>query len=251
MISTSAEEAVAALSSASQGLVFTGAGISVESGIPPFRGDTGLWNRYDPGVLDLSYFHKNPRDAWQVIREIFYDVMKIAAPNAAHSGVAELEEAGHVTSVVTQNIDGLHQAAGSRCVHEFHGTCHAVVCTGCGRRIAADESLFEALPPGCDVCGRLLKPAFTFFGEQIDPEVLAASHEAAAHADVVMVIGTAGAVMPAAGVPVRAKFPNRGVGATVIEINPERTAYTENITDIFLAGPAGEIMADLLEKMDL
>ena len=112
-------------------VVFTGAGISVESGIPPFRGENGLWNKYDPIVLDLDYFHRNTEHAWTVIRELFYDFFGRAKANAAHKVIARWEEIGLIKSVITQNIDNLHQLAGSKCVYEFHGTASTMVCLKC------------------------------------------------------------------------------------------------------------------------
>ena len=102
-------------------VAFTGAGISVESGIPPFRGPDGLWSKIDPTFIDLGYFERNPADSWKLIREIFYDFFGKAEPNAAHLGLAKLEKEGLLAAVITQNIDGLHQRAGSRKIVELHG----------------------------------------------------------------------------------------------------------------------------------
>ena len=110
---------------------FTGAGISVESGIPPFRGPGGLWSRVDPGFIEIDYFQAQPAKSWRKIKEIFYDFLGGARPNAAHFGVAALEAAGRLKAVITQNIDGLHQEAGSREVIEFHGNSRWLVCLEC------------------------------------------------------------------------------------------------------------------------
>jgi len=125
------EQAADALRRAKRAVAFTGAGISVESGIPPFRGPDGLWSRYDPQVLDLSYFHAHPLESWQVIKEIFYDYFGRARPNEAHKALARLEQAGYLQGVITQNIDNLHQEAGSRHVVEYHGTSRYLTCTAC------------------------------------------------------------------------------------------------------------------------
>jgi len=112
-------------------IAFTGAGISVESGIPPFRGEHGLWNKYNPEVLDLGYYMDNPEDSWIYIREIFYDFFADAHPNAAHKVLVRMEEKGLLQSVVTQNIDNLHFASGSKTVHEFHGNSKRLKCLKC------------------------------------------------------------------------------------------------------------------------
>ena len=111
---------------------FTGAGISVESGIPPFRGEGGLWNTFDPKFVEIGYFHQQNVQSWRLIKEIFYDLFGKSAPNQAHFAIAELERFGLVQTVITQNIDNLHQAAGSTNVLEFHGTAHRMICLDCG-----------------------------------------------------------------------------------------------------------------------
>ena len=120
-----------------RGMAFTGAGISVESGIPPFRGPGGLWHKYDPEFIELNYFYAHPERSWAQIREVFYDNWGGAVPNGAHKAVAQLEQEGCLHTVVTQNIDCLHQRAGSKHVLEFHGTLDKLLCTECGRRFDA------------------------------------------------------------------------------------------------------------------
>ena len=220
---------------------FTGAGISVESGIPPFRGATGLWSKYDPVVLDIGYFHSNPFESWRVIKEIFYDFFGKAKPNRAHKVLALMEQKGLLKNIITQNIDNLHQEAGSREVYEFHGNSRELVCTKCGKKFVMQDIDFEKLPVTCDVCGGLVKPDFIFFGEGIPQEAYRKSLEAAEKADVFLVIGTTGEIMPASQIPVIAK----NNGAKIIEINIEPSNYTFQITDIFLKGKATEIMERL------
>lgn len=145
---------------------FTGAGISVESGIPPFRGDDGLWSQYDPRMLELGFFLAHPEKAWPVIKEIFYDHFGRAKPNKAHCVLAQLEAAGKLRVLITQNIDNLHFAAGSRSIVEFHGNSRLLLCLHCGTRVEARADLLTALPPRCP-CGGLYKPDFVFFGEEI------------------------------------------------------------------------------------
>ena len=220
---------------------FTGAGISVESGIPPFRGATGLWSKYDPVVLDIGYFHSNPLESWRVIKEIFYDFFGKAKPNRAHKVLALMEQKGLLKNIITQNIDNLHQEAGSREVYEFHGNSRELICTKCGKKFVMQDIDFENLPVTCDVCGGLVKPDFIFFGEGIPQEAYSKSLEAAEKADVFLVIGTTGEIMPASQIPVVAK----NNGAKIIEINIEPSNYTFQITDLFLKGKATEIMERL------
>ena len=227
-------------------VAFTGAGISVESGIPTFRGPEGLWSRYDPKVLDLGYFYEHPAECWRVIKEIFYDYMGAKArPNTAHKLLAELEKRGKLQGVITQNIDNLHQEAGSRNVVEFHGTAQTLLCTKCGDRTPFSEHDLNQLPPFCKKCGGLLKPDFIFFGEAIPPQAYQASMALAEEADLLLIIGTTGEVMPASMIPYEAKQ------AKVIEINVEPSAYTENLTDLFLHSPATEAAHKLAERLSI
>jgi NAD-dependent deacetylase len=226
-------------------VAFTGAGISVESGIPPFRGANGLWSKYNPQSLDISFFLANPEASWRVIREIFYQTFEKAEPNAAHTGLAKLEERGLLKAVITQNIDNLHRRAGSRTVIEFHGNSSTLVCVDCTTTYDASQTDLSTLPPTCCSCGAILKPAFVFFGEPIPHQAYARAFLEAERADVLLVIGTTGEVMPAALVPRIAK----SKGATLIEINPEESNFTREITDIFLEAKAAEAMPRLLEAL--
>ncbi len=226
---------------------FTGAGISVESGIPPFRGPSGLWSKYDPIVLDIDYFHRHPRESWQVIKEIFYDFFGKAKPNDAHRVLAKMEKAGLLKNIITQNIDNLHQEAGSKEVYEFHGNSRELVCTKCQKRYTVNDLNFDELPVTCPACGGLVKPDFIFFGEGIPPVAYQKSIEAAEKADVFLVIGTTGEIMPASQIPHLAK----SNGAKIIEVNIEPSNYTASITDIFLQGKATRVMNDLAEVLGL
>ena len=238
------EKAARLIAEAKKGVAFTGAGISVESGIPTFRGPEGLWSRYDPKVLDLGYFHENPEECWRVIKEIFYDYMgEKARPNAAHFFVAELEKRGNIKGVITQNIDNLHQEAGSRNVVEFHGTAQKLLCTLCGKKSDFSVHDLDTLPPKCKECGGLLKPDFIFFGEAIPPAAYAESPKLSENADLLLIIGTTGEIVPASMIPYESK------NATIIEINIENSKYTEWLTDIFLkekATRAAERLAKLI-----
>lgn len=220
---------------------FTGAGISVESGIPPFRGNDGIWSKYDPKSLEIAWFVEHPLNSWTIIREIFYDFFGKAKPNKAHNVLARMEEKALLGRIITQNIDNLHQEAGSKEVYEFHGNSRRLVCLGCRRLYPASAVSLEHLPPTCRECGGLLKPDFVFFGEGIPEPAMTASYEAASLSDVFLVIGTTGEVMPANQVPFMAK----SAGSKIIEINTEPSHFTGTITDVFLQGKAGEIMEKL------
>jgi NAD-dependent deacetylase len=226
-------------------VVFTGAGVSVESGIPPFRGDQGIWSRYDPTCLDISFFRAHPTEAWTVIREIFYDFMGRAEPNKAHVGIARLEQMGMVKSVITQNIDNLHQRAGSRTVCEYHGTTRTLSCMGCSATIPVEMIDLKTLPPRCENCGQAMKPDFVFFGEPIPEEAARFAMEQVSRADIMLVIGTTGEVMPASLLP-RLASEN---GCFIVEINTNPSAYTGPISDVFLCGRAGEVMTRLLRAV--
>lgn len=231
-------------------IALTGAGISVESGIPPFRGEHGIWNRYDPLTLEIDFFYQNPTESWQVIREIFYQFFGNAKPNKAHLALAKLEEAGILQAIITQNIDNLHQEAGNREVYEFHGNSKKLVCTRCGMVYHAGELALDVLPVTCLDCHSLVKPDFVFFGEGIPKDAYFRSMEATERCDLMLVIGTTAEVMPAGQLPGMAK----SNGSTIIEINPEPTYLSQTISDIFLQGKAGEVLSVLtdrvLQKMD-
>jgi len=224
---------------------FTGAGISVESGIPPFRGPGGLWGKYDPRTLELDYFLANPARAWPVIKEIFYDHFGQARPNAAHRGLARLETEGRLKCLITQNIDNLHYMAGSRNIVEFHGNSRVLRCLTCGTKVEASEAILHSLPPLCP-CGGMYKPDFIFFGEAIPPEAHARARSAARQSDVMLVIGSTGEVYPAALVPRWAVE----VGAKIIEINPEASAFTDSVTDIHIPLKAGEAFELLMKESE-
>ena len=224
---------------------FTGAGISVESGIPPFRGKDGLWAKYDPGFLDIDYFHMDPAGSWKVIKEIFYDFFGRAEPNAAHFALAEMEKRNLLQVVITQNIDNLHQEAGSRNVLEFHGNSRNLVCLKCGQKYPAPEMDLSYLPPRCLQCNEPLKPDFIFFGEPIPEPARSRSFDETSGSEVFILIGTTGEIMPASLIPFEAKRK----GKKIIEVNTTPSNYTGEITDIFLEGRASRIVPALLEAL--
>ncbi len=219
-------------------VALTGAGISIESGIPPFRGPGGLWEKIDPlEVAHIDAFRRNPRKVWELLIQGMQEVLAKAAPNPAHRGLARLEAAGHLQAVITQNVDGLHQQAGSRDVIEFHGNFAWQRCMACERRLRSEELDLAEIPPRC-ACGGLFRPDCVFFGELIPPEQLARAQQLAAGCRVMLVVGTSATVHPAAMLPLLA----RDVGARVIEINPEPTPLTGTVSDYLIPGPAGRVV---------
>jgi NAD-dependent deacetylase len=225
---------------------FTGAGMSVESGIPPFRGPDGIWNKYDSRLLDMSYFDAHPEKCWITIKEIFYDFFGQAQPNPGHRVLAEMEAEGKLKALITQNIDDLHTRAGSKTVYEFHGNSRFLLCRKCGRKFEAASIDLSKLPPRCPVCvDEILKPGFIFFGESIPFQALSDSRYAAGRTECMIVIGTTGEVYPAAGMPQLAAQ-NK---AHIIEINPSESAYTHTITEVYLPLPAGEALPEIRKLM--
>ncbi|BCS88843.1 NAD-dependent deacylase [Pseudodesulfovibrio sediminis] len=223
-------------------MAFTGAGISVESGIPPFRGPGGIWSIYDPEKFEKGYFKRHPEEVWPLLKKIFYDSFGRAKPNAAHLALAELEQADKLAGIVTQNIDSLHQAAGSQVVHEYHGSTRRMQCMQCRTYFDADAISLDTLPPRCPSCGGLLKPDFVFFGEGVASDVHYAATDLAKQSDVCLVIGTGGQVVPAGRIPYIVK--NRG--GVIIEINLSDTGYTYTTSDYFLEGKAGAMVSKLV-----
>ncbi len=221
-------------------VALTGAGISAESGIPTFRGQDGWWGTLRPEQLATpEAFAEDPVRVWA-----WYDHRRRkiaeAVPNAGHRALADLEGRHPLSRIVTQNVDGLHARAGSKRLVELHGDIWRVRCTGC-RIEEWDERIPIPLPPYCSRCGHLLRPAVVWFGEMLDPDLLAAAQEAVQTCAVLLVVGTSGQVYPAASfVPLA-----RAAGARVIEVNPE-PAF-RGIADQVFAGPAGEVLPELIE----
>lgn len=234
-------EAAGLIANAKHLVAFTGAGISVESGIPAFRGEGGIWSQHDPSILDIDYFCAHPSESWEVISKIFYQYFQNALPNPAHLLLARLEREGMLRSVITQNIDNMHHEAGNSQVIEYHGNSKWLKCSHCGERYEISSISLDTLPPRCNEDSEVLKPDFVFFGEGIPPNAASRSVEEISMADVLLIIGSTGEVMPAGMLPSIAK----SNGATVIEINPRRSSFTESLTDLFLQGPAGAVSQEL------
>jgi NAD-dependent deacetylase len=226
-------------------LVFTGAGISAESGVPTFRGQGGLWEKIDPGVLEITRFRRDPEACWKAIRELFYSASR-PSPNAAHRILADWEGRGIVSFLVTQNIDGLHREAGSRRLAEFHGSIEQLACMRCGKKVEAGREalaagLLDELPPRCSLCGGTMKPDFVFFGEAIPGEAYQAAFAAAELADLCLIVGSTGVVYPAAELPSIVKRR----GGSVVEVDPGETEFSGTVTDVHIRLGAVEAMTGL------
>ena len=243
------QRAAELLSAARNGLALTGAGISAESGIPTFRGEGGLWTRYDPiKVASIEYFMADPRAYWMASRERGR-VALAARPNPGHRGLAALEAAGHLVAVVTQNTDGLHQDAGTRHVIEVHGSGRTVQCLDCGNReprSAVHARLDFEMPPRCTICGgTLLKPTVVLFGETMPPAAIRDAFALARAADVILIVGSSLVVYPAADIPVVAMRS----GARSIIVNAEPTPL-DAVADVVIHGRAGEVLPEIVELTD-
>jgi NAD-dependent deacetylase len=225
-------------------LALTGAGISVESGIPDFRSRDGLWSRFDPmEYATISAFKRDPAKVWVMLREMD-DILVRARPNPAHRALAELEQRGILLGVITQNVDNLHQAAGSKNVVEYHGNAHRFACLNCQNTWPREALDFSRLPLLCR-CGGLIKPDVVFFGEAIPPEAGARAAALTGACELLLLIGTSGEVSPANFLPQMAK----AQGALILESNLEHTGLTRGLTDYFLPGPAGEVWPLVMQAL--
>ena len=225
-------------------IALTGAGISVESGIPDFRSPGGLWERFNPIEYGtIGAFQANPEKVWQMLEEVS-QLLASARPNPAHTGLGRLQELGFLHTIITQNVDYLHQEGGATKVIEYHGNAKTLSCLWCNRRYDLNE-LGGEIPPKCS-CGKILKPDVVFFGEPIPMKALQESYELASSCRALLIVGTSGEVTPANTIPETAKR----AGATIIEVNLEPTILTHYLTDIFLEGKAGEVVTELVRKVE-
>ena len=239
------QKAAKDLSSAKNVAALTGAGISVESGIPPFRGKGGLWERYDPGEFAIDALMRDPAKVWKLFVKELKEPLDRAKPNDGHKGLAKLEAREKLKTIITQNIDGLHQAAGNTDVIEYHGTFAWQRCMDCNKKYETRKVDISEIPPRC-ACGGILRPDIIFYGEMIPAEALRRSRQAATDCDLMLVVGTSAIVQPAARIPVIAK----DHGAKIVEINPERTLFTDQISDYLIMGKAGEVMNRIVAALE-
>ena len=243
------------LARANYAVALTGAGLSVESGIPSFRGPGGLWTKYgQPSNLSYRVFARDPQDWWErrLRDEVtpgnptydLKDAVDNAAPNPGHLAIAQLETAGILQSVITQNVDDLHRRAGSRSVLEIHGNRNYLRCMGCGWRRPRAEYAITDVPPICADCGGVIKLDTVMFGEPIPRYTLDACFAETERCDAMLLVGTSGAVNPAAQLPVMA----RERGAQIIEVNPEPTQLTP-FAHVVVTGPAGDLLPQIAETV--
>ena len=234
------EQARQCLAAAQSVAVLTGAGISAESGIPTFRGAGGLWNNYRAEDLATpEAFARDPRLVWEWYNWRRETIAK-AKPNAAHQALVKLQIGKPGFTLITQNVDGLHDLAGSGRILKLHGDIWRLRCTACGSNWPDRRAPLPKLPPHC-ACGGLARPGVVLFGEPLPEGIMKEAEHAVAACAVFLVIGTSAVVYPAAGLVPFAKHS----GATVIEINPEPTPFSETV-DFALQGPAGELLPKLL-----
>ncbi|MGQ9496627.1 MAG: SIR2 family NAD-dependent protein deacylase [Thermoanaerobaculaceae bacterium] len=225
-------------------VVFSGAGVSAESGLATFRGAGGLWEGHRvEEVATPEAFARNPALVWR-----FYaqrrEKARAAQPNSAHLAIAAFQGLFPSLVVVTQNVDGLHQRAGSRDVVELHGSLWTLVCTSCAARRQDHQVPLPVLPPTCPRCGGLERPGVVWFGEELPPEAWYRAESVCRQADGMLVVGTSGLVWPAAGLVELASY----CGARIVEVNPEPSALTP-LANLHLPARAGEALPSLLTAL--
>lgn len=232
-------------------VVFTGAGVSTESGIPDFRSPGGLWTKFDPEDFTLEKFLTSPktrRKQWQFL--FSSGLFKDARPNAAHEAIADLERLGRLNCIITQNIDNLHQRAGNdpAKVFELHGNMLWVRCLDCGARYPLEEITRRSAPaekePLCGNCSGILKPDVIFFGEALPDRILDEATRRAHSCDLLLVVGSSLVVYPAAYMPFYAK--QSGASVAIVNLSP---TPADKIADVVIRAPAGEVMGRLLEEV--
>jgi NAD-dependent deacetylase len=238
-------DAARAILDAEYPIALTGAGISVESGIPPFRGPGGLWTKYgEPPMNGYQIFLADPKKGWENrIRrqdDELWRPLKAARPNPGHLALAELEELGVLRFLITQNVDDLHRQAGHRALAEIHGNWKLIRCIECNSRFRAEQVSLERLPPSCPQCEGILKGDTVAFGEPIPRDVLADCIEHSARGDLVIAAGTSATVYPAAGFALEIKQR----GGVLIEANLYESEITQ-LCDFSLRGPTGEVLPRL------
>ncbi|MHA2024530.1 MAG: NAD-dependent protein deacylase [Candidatus Thorarchaeota archaeon] len=228
-------------------IALTGAGISVDSGIPDFRSEGGLWERYDPHeYATIESFNQNPTKFWTMGRELAETILQ-AKPNSAHLGLSKLESEKKLIGIITQNIDNLHQAAGNKQIVELHGNYLRAHCIMCSKEFVGDavhqRVVNGEIPPKCDVCKGVLKSEAILFGEPLPETAMKEAVELCRQTDLMLVIGSSLTIYPAAFLPQLAK----NAGAKIVLVNLEG-ANRDNVADIVIRGRATEIIPKLVES---
>jgi NAD-dependent deacetylase len=241
--------AARAILAARYAMALTGAGMSVESGIPPFRGPGGLWTKYgEPPMNGFQRFLADPRKAWEERlskrNDELYKPLAVAKPNPGHLAMVELENLGVLRFVITQNVDDLHRQAGQKLLAEIHGNWTLIRCLDCRTRFHGDAISLETLPPSCPRCAGLLKSDTVSFGEPIPIDVLNMSAEHSAKADLVIVAGTSATVYPAAGFALEVKER----GGILVEVNLYESELTP-ICDVSLRGGSADVLPRLVKAV--
>jgi len=240
------DEAARLIAASERVIALTGAGISVDSGIPAFRGSQGLWERYDPmEYAHIDAFVENPERVWEMLRELGA-IIEGSRPNAGHRALARLEEMGRLCAVITQNVDGLHQRAGSKEVIEFHGSGDRLVCLAGHGPFPRTAIRPDCFPPRCPACNAVLKPDVVLFGEPIPEKAAQGAQEHVLRADLVLVVGTTAEVAPAGDIP----FAVRRRGARVIEVNLEPTHLTGGVADLSLLGSSTDLLPRIVREIE-
>jgi len=241
-----ASDLAALLRSAGECVALTGAGVSTESGIPDFRSPTGMWAHYDPmEYATIEAFENDPEKVW-TFYALRYHALTEAEPNDAHLALAELERRGIVSAVITQNIDLLHERAGSREVIEMHGSIRECVCRACGSRYGLDEvlrMLDETPVPRC-TCGQIVKPGVVMFGELLEAEAIDRAFQLARDAKLLLVIGSTLEVQPVAGLP----WETVTAGGQVAIVNLGPTAFDRRAT-LKIDAKAGEVLRAVVDAL--
>ena len=245
------ERAAWVIAGSSYLIALVGAGLSKESGIPTFRGGDGLWDKHgEPPMDGYQRFLADPTSWWaerltqQEEMSEFARLIEEAKPNAGHIAMADMERLGYLKHIITQNIDNLHQQAGSVAITEIHGNRTKQRCIGCARRWPREEFVTDEVPPRCPDCGDLVKGDTVMFGEPIPPDALESCYREAQQADAVLLVGTSAVVYPAAEFPLIA----HRRGAQLIEVNPQSTPLSEACVAV-LRAPSGEVLPMLLERV--
>jgi NAD-dependent protein deacetylase/lipoamidase len=227
-------------------VVLTGAGISTESGIPNFRSAGGIWARYDPAeVASIDAFRRDPIRVWEFYA-LRLDALARAEPNDGHRALAELEERGWIRAVVTQNVDGLHQRAGSREVVEVHGSLREAECIHCGVRVPMEDALASLPLPPCPACGEVLKPGVVMFGELLPAAAIERAQELAAEAGVLLVVGSSLQVHPVTALPGE----TLGEGGALAIVNRGSTPWDAR-AELVIDAAAGETLSGLAAALGM
>lgn len=244
-LSISIKSAVQLIKNANLSVALTGAGSSTPSGIPDFRSSgTGLWTRFSPiEIASLTAFRHNPERFFEWFRPLASHILT-STPNPAHFALARLEQHKHLNTIITQNIDGLHQRAGSLNVLQVHGTLDTMTCIGCYQQVSANgykESFIDAGKiPYCDTCGNILKPDVVLFEEQLPARIWIKAHRIAQACDLMIVAGTSLVVSPVAQLPEQAKKN----GAIIIIVN-KSTTYMDEFADVVIRGDVADILPEI------